>query len=162
MSKETPANPATCATCPSERNRSVLPLGWRISIVPECSPPAREPTSSALARRSTMATSTPTNVNSPANIIPVGPPPAITTSCFILRPLAAISAFNKRLLNVPHPAAKYSLFYVVPSCYPRSREGVDCIRDSARKWSALFPLSAQPLDNQARQTPIVCRLGLPN
>src|SRR3979411_617662 len=118
-------------------------------MVRACKPPAREPTSSALARRSTMVTSTPANVNSPANIIPVGPPPAITTSCFILRPLAAISVFNKRLLNVPHLGAKYSLFYIVPSLYPRSREDVDCIRDSARKWSALFPLSEQPLDNQS-------------
>jgi len=57
--------------------------------------------------------------------------------------------FNKRLLNVPHSGAKYSLFDVVPSCYPESREDEDCIRDWARKWSALFPLSEQPLDSQA-------------
>ncbi len=42
----------------------------------ECRPPAREPGRSWLARRSTMATSTPANANSPANISPVGPPPA--------------------------------------------------------------------------------------
>jgi D-alanyl-D-alanine-carboxypeptidase/D-alanyl-D-alanine-endopeptidase len=35
--------------------------------------------------------------------------------------------FNKLLLNVPHPGEKYSLFYIVPSCYPRSREDVDTL-----------------------------------
>ena len=38
----------------------------------------------ALSRRSTMATSTRANANSPANIRPVGPPPAITTACFVM------------------------------------------------------------------------------
>jgi hypothetical protein len=47
----------------------------------EWSPPAREPMRSWLARRSTMATSTPANANSPANVSPVGPPPAIATAC---------------------------------------------------------------------------------
>jgi hypothetical protein len=47
-----------------------------------CKPPAREPIRSWLARRSTIATSTPANASSPANISPVGPPPAITTACF--------------------------------------------------------------------------------
>ena len=42
-------------------------------MVRECRPPAREPTRSWLARRSTMATSTPANASSPANISPVGP-----------------------------------------------------------------------------------------
>ena len=46
-----------------------------------CSPPARKPARSWLSRRSTMATSTRANANSPANISPVGPPPAITTAC---------------------------------------------------------------------------------
>src|SRR3954464_7089873 len=50
-------------------------------IVRECRPPAREPGRSWLARRSTTATSTPANANSPANISPVGPPPATTTAC---------------------------------------------------------------------------------
>ena len=49
-------------------------------MVRECRPPAREPMRSWLARRSTMATSTPANANSPANISPVGPPPATTTA----------------------------------------------------------------------------------
>src|ERR1700757_42535 len=43
-------------------------------------PPAREPISSWLARSSTTATSTPANASSPANISPVGPPPATTTA----------------------------------------------------------------------------------
>ena len=49
-------------------------------MVRECRPPARKPIRSWLARRSTMATSTPANANSPANISPVGPPPATTTA----------------------------------------------------------------------------------
>src|SRR5215216_6813908 len=53
-------------------------------MVRECRPPAREPGRSWLARRSTMATSTPANANSPANISPVGPPPAITTACSVI------------------------------------------------------------------------------
>ena len=53
-------------------------------MVRECRPPAREPGRSWLARRSTMATSTPANANSPASISPVGPPPAITTACSVM------------------------------------------------------------------------------
>src|SRR6266550_87045 len=34
-----------------------------------------------------MATSTPANANSPANISPVGPPPAITTACSVIATL---------------------------------------------------------------------------
>src|SRR5438094_9967726 len=81
MSKGVPANAATCSTCPSDRNRSAIPRWSSTSIVRECRPPAREPASSWPARRSTMATSTPAKANSPANISPVGPPPAIATAC---------------------------------------------------------------------------------
>jgi hypothetical protein len=42
--------------------------------------PARAPLRSWLARRSTMATSTPASASSPASISPVGPAPAIRTS----------------------------------------------------------------------------------
>src|SRR6476619_7637606 len=58
-------------------------------MVRECRPPAREPGRSWLARRSTMATSTPANANSPANISPVGPPPAITAAGSVIAGLAA-------------------------------------------------------------------------
>ena len=44
-------------------------------MVRECRPPARELGRSWPARRSTMATSTPANSNSPANMSPVGLPP---------------------------------------------------------------------------------------
>ena len=54
-------------------------------MVRECRPPEREPSSSWLARRSTIATSIPASANSPASIIPVGPPPAITTACSAIR-----------------------------------------------------------------------------
>ena len=47
-------------------------------------PPARDPSSSWVARRSTMTTSIPANASSPANISPVGPPPAITTACSVI------------------------------------------------------------------------------
>src|SRR6187402_630832 len=53
-------------------------------MVRACRPPAREPTRSWLWRRSTMATSTLANASSAANISPVGPPPAITTECFVM------------------------------------------------------------------------------
>src|SRR3954451_17971312 len=56
-------------------------------MVRECRPPAREPTRSWLARRSTTATSTRANANSPANISPVGPPPTITTACSVIATL---------------------------------------------------------------------------
>src|SRR5712691_1586937 len=54
-------------------------------MVRVCRPPAREPARSWPARRSTMATSTPANANSPASISPVGPPPATTTACAVTR-----------------------------------------------------------------------------
>src|SRR5215471_8051562 len=53
-------------------------------MVRECRPPEREPASSWLVRRSTMATSTRASASSPANISPVGPPPAITTAWFFI------------------------------------------------------------------------------
>src|SRR4051794_19991036 len=84
MSKGIQANPATCATCPCERNRSAIPRWSSTSMVRACRPPAREPARSWPARRSTMATSTPANASSPASISPVGPPPAITTGCSVM------------------------------------------------------------------------------
>src|SRR5713101_6956953 len=50
----------------------------------ECRLPAREPATSWLTRRSTMATSTRESASSAANISPVGPPPAITTACVVM------------------------------------------------------------------------------
>src|SRR5215475_2537707 len=65
-------------------------------MVRECRPPAREPTRSGLVRRSTIATSTPANANSPANIRPVGPPPAISTACFVSSLLPPICLRSRR------------------------------------------------------------------
>src|SRR5882672_6777058 len=66
-------------------------------MVRECRPPAREPARSWLARRSTTATSTPANANSPASISPVGPPPAITTACSVIdSPPAGATASRRR------------------------------------------------------------------
>src|SRR5262245_58988509 len=53
-------------------------------MVRACRPAAREPASSWLARRSTMATSARARASSPASISPVGPPPAITTACSLI------------------------------------------------------------------------------
>src|SRR5512132_2790374 len=61
-------------------------------MVRECRPPAREPGRSWVARRSTIATSTPANANSPPSISPVGPPPAITTACSVIVALRRASS----------------------------------------------------------------------
>src|SRR5437868_445941 len=61
-------------------------------MVRDCRPREREPTRSWLARRSTIATSTPASASSPASIIPVGPPPAITTACSVMATLLLIVA----------------------------------------------------------------------
>src|SRR5512139_2904184 len=52
-------------------------------MVRACKPPAREPGRSWLARRSTMAASTPASASSPASISPVGPPPTMSTACSV-------------------------------------------------------------------------------
>ena len=68
-------------------------------MVRECRPPAREPSSSWFARRSTIATSIPASANSPANIIPVGPPPAITTACLAMHPPFRWSRYGPEILR---------------------------------------------------------------
>ena len=70
-------------------------------MVRECRPPAREPGRSWLARRSTMATSTPANANSPANISPVGPPPAITTGCSVTATLRPYTSTTTHAFRCP-------------------------------------------------------------
>src|SRR5882724_7430704 len=65
-------------------------------MVREWRPPAREPARSGLVRRSTMATSTPANASSPANISPVGPPPAITTACSVIGTLQSAPTARRR------------------------------------------------------------------
>src|SRR5438105_2777191 len=50
-------------------------------MVRECRPRERELSILKLERRSTMRTPVPASVSSAASIIPVGPPPAITTAC---------------------------------------------------------------------------------
>jgi len=103
MSNGVPANAATCIACPSDRNRSAIPRWSRTSMVRACRPPAREPASSWSARRSTMATSTPANANSPANISPVGPPPAITTACSVIATLRPASRRSPPTHHIPRP-----------------------------------------------------------
>ena len=66
-------------------------------MVRECRPPAREPGRSWLARRSTMATST------PANISPVGPPPAITIACPVISILRPASRWLPPAHHIPRP-----------------------------------------------------------
>src|SRR5215208_2513382 len=72
-------------------------------MVRECRPPARKPARSWLARRSIMATSTPTNASSPANISPVGPPPAITTACSVIAALRPVSRRSPPARHIPRP-----------------------------------------------------------
>ena len=48
---------AVCAICPAARNRSAMPRWSKISIVREWNPPAREPTSFDVDRRSMIDTS---------------------------------------------------------------------------------------------------------
>src|SRR5580693_9150771 len=66
-------------------------------MVRECSPRERELSSLKLARRSTMTTSVPANVSSAASIIPVGPPPAITTACSAMHHSSFPSACRETL-----------------------------------------------------------------
>src|SRR6266849_3771617 len=77
----TPANACTCTAFPSARKRSTTPRWSSTSMVRECRPLERELSSLKLARRSTIRTSVLASVSSAASIIPVGPPPAITTAC---------------------------------------------------------------------------------
>src|SRR5215217_5341188 len=72
-------------------------------MVRECRPPARKPVRSWLARRSTMATSTFANASSPANISPVGPPPAITTACSVIAALRPASCRSPPAHHIPRP-----------------------------------------------------------
>jgi hypothetical protein len=71
-------------------------------MVRECRPPAREPVRSWLGRRPTMATSTPANANPPANISPVGPPPAITTASSVIATLPPDSSTTTRAFRYSH------------------------------------------------------------
>src|SRR6266404_6243806 len=90
-------------------------------MVREWRPPEREPARSWLGRRSTMATSTPANANSPANISPVGPPPAITTACSVIGTFQSAPAARRRGRAAPHsPAARTPAPpYRVPTTAPR-------------------------------------------
>ena len=65
---------------PSARKRPATPRWSRSSIVRAWNPPAREPTSSGVGRRSTTVTPAPARASSAASTIPVGPPPAMSTS----------------------------------------------------------------------------------
>src|SRR3954454_14032064 len=83
MSRGIIAKAATCMGVPSDRKRSATPRWSSSSMVRACRPPAREPSTSCVMRRSTTATSTPASLSSAASIRPVGPPPATTTECWV-------------------------------------------------------------------------------
>src|SRR5260370_39667523 len=74
-------------------------------MVRECRPRERELSSSKLARSSTMTTSVPANVSSAASIIPVGPPPAITTACSAIHHSSFPNACQETLHHTPGLAA---------------------------------------------------------
>ena len=77
-----------------------MPRWSSTSIVRECRPPARELSTSWPARRSTIATSTPASASSPANISPVGPPPAITTGCPLVNSVPPSVEAQDRFLDL--------------------------------------------------------------
>src|SRR5205807_10409733 len=70
-------------------------------MVRECRPRERELSSLKLARRPTMTTSVPANVSSAASIIPVGPPPAITTACSAIHHSSFPNACQETLHHTP-------------------------------------------------------------
>src|SRR6266508_2091807 len=72
-------------------------------MVRECRPLERELSRLKLGRRSTMRTSVPANVSSAASIIPVGPPPAITTACSDITPLLVSQHLSGN--SAPYPGA---------------------------------------------------------
>src|SRR5262245_16274606 len=94
-------------------------------MVRECRPPAREPARSWFGRLSTMATSTFANASSPANIRPVGPPPAITTAWFVMTdvvrhdPGLVASPRIWHMFEVGWDEGRYP--HLVPCALPRER-----------------------------------------
>src|ERR1700730_3806020 len=74
-------------------------------MVRECRPRERELSSLKLARRSTMTTSVPANVSSAASIMPVGPPPAITTAYSAIHHSSFPNACQETLHHTPGLAA---------------------------------------------------------
>src|ERR671913_1469594 len=101
-------------------------------MVRESRPPAREPASSWLSRRSTIATSTPADASSPASISPVGPPPAITTACVVTTaPSARRCTASQRTDGVcalppalPQGARGLYCGYGIEPCFPPRRESL--------------------------------------
>src|SRR3954452_13750796 len=75
-------------------------------MVRACRPPAREPSSRPSGRRSTITTSAPASASSAASIIPVGPPPAITTSWPV--PLENVPIPPPLFPRIPTAAGDYS------------------------------------------------------
>src|ERR1700730_9795102 len=74
-------------------------------MVRECRPRERGLSSLKLARRSTMTTSVPASVSSAASIIPVGPPPAITTACSDIHHSSFPNVCRETLHHTPGLAA---------------------------------------------------------
>src|SRR5215216_478004 len=121
-----------------------MPRCSRTSIVRACRPPARVPASSWLARRSTMATSTPANANSPANISPVGPPPAITTAWpVIATPVGitsvATSGLHPLRAECPHAPSPVDRF---PCKDGRVRRvGLEVVHEARLRFDQVEPLA---------------------
>ena len=133
-----------CAICPSARNRSAIPRWSRSSIVREWNPPAREPTSSGVGRRSTIATSTPASASSPASIRPVGPPPTIDHFVHLppaLPPARPRSLGHDRGLAASPLGALY---------LGSGRERAPCLRRSRSPRDPGLGGLANPLDREDR------------
>src|SRR5688572_33093525 len=114
-------------------------------MVRECRPPAREPARSWLARRSTMATSTPANASSPASVSPVGPAPAITTACAIIAtaaPLVSRSVRRSRATDTSTTTHAFSAYVLQVSTFGRRLCDYDPVRDAIPRcqdasWSSV-------------------------
>src|SRR2546423_15720703 len=98
-------------------------------MVRECRPRERELSSLKLGRRSTMRTSVPASVSSAASIIPVGPPPAITTACSDIHHSSFPNVCEETLHHCPGACGKpLGRYYIevegvglTSSCCPRAR-----------------------------------------
>src|ERR1700674_1563674 len=122
-------------------------------MVRECRPRERGLSSLKLARRSTMTTSVPANVSSAASIIPVGPPPATTTACSVIRhPHPRRFWFRSEILQhdpglAASPPVRYTLRTAGSTKMPKPARGLISAKNftSSRSGEARIKSSRLPL-----------------
>ena len=101
-----------------------------------------------LGRRSTMATSTPASASSPASISPVGPPPAITTACSVIRASRSSSDLS-------------SLRGIQRAWWPVPSQSGHGTRLPQRTCPATASTLLGPAPPHRSHTSRICRLGSP-